>query len=73
LALHGISRAQTGPLTAALEAELAQLAGQPGQSFVAVEVLQAPPLRFAPAGDPERTGRAIAAALWAGTLRAGKE
>jgi hypothetical protein len=73
LVLHGVVPAQAGAITEAFEAELTWLATEPGQVFAGADARRVGPLQFAPAGAPDRTGRAAAAALWGGALNAGKD
>jgi hypothetical protein len=73
LVLHGVRPVEIGRFTRALEAELARLAGQPGQVFAAVDAERVAPVHFASRRGAEPTGRAVASALWAGALRVGRE
>lgn len=70
LALHGVAQADAAALTAAMSEELSRLAGQVGDvASLRAGQLVAPP--YAP-GTPAETGRAAAAALWAGVGHQGR-
>jgi hypothetical protein len=72
LVLHSVALADAGRLTAALEAELADLAAEPGQFFAPASAPRATTAHFEAPEGPERIGRAAGAALWSGIQQSGR-
>lgn len=72
LALHGFPPAQAPRVARALEAELANLAAQPGGRFAPLATDGLPPARIAASPIAEQTGRSVASSLWSGIEQEGK-
>ncbi|HYM74177.1 MAG TPA: hypothetical protein VET89_14440 [Stellaceae bacterium] len=71
LVMRGVARGDIGRLVGALEAELTDLAAQPGAQFRPIATMGLPAARIAAGRMPEETGRAIGGALWSGIAEAG--
>jgi hypothetical protein len=73
VALHGFSTADARSVAMAMEVELARLASQPRHVFSSAQVPTHGPVQYEPSRDPERAGRAVAQALWAGIAGVGED
>jgi hypothetical protein len=69
LILHAVARADAGRVAAALEAELATRAAEPGQVFAPTSAARVAPVHFNAAEGAERIGRAAADAVWSSIIR----
>jgi hypothetical protein len=72
LVLHAVAHADAGRVAAALEAELAARAAEPGQVFAAsASAARVAPVLFNAPEGAERIGRAAAGAVWSSITRSG--
>ena len=71
LVLHGVARAESIRVAGALESELARLAAQPGPRLAPTDTVSLPAARVTAGPTPERTGRAVAGAVWSGIAGSG--
>ena len=77
IVVHGAGRAEALRIAAAIGSELGGLAAQPGVQFrpadaARVPTARVPTARVAAGPTPERTGQAVAGAVWSGITGAGQ-
>jgi hypothetical protein len=71
LVLHAVASADAGSMAAALEAELAARAAEPGQAFAPGNAARVAPVHFNAPEWAEHIGRAAAGAVWSSITRLG--
>lgn len=71
LVLHAVAPADARCLAAALKAELAARAAEPGQAFAPGSAARVAPVHFNAPEGAEYIGRAAAGAVWSSITRSG--
>ena len=73
LVLRGVAPAEARRLMAALRAELANLAAQPGTRFQPIAADRLPTAPIVVGRLPEQTGRAVASTVWSSIAQGARQ